>query len=556
MNSNVSPFAAAWPIAICFMVASGVVAGEIRFIENAQQRGIDFVQTNGSRQKDYIVEAKGAGVAVADVNHDGWDDIYFVNGADLNPNSDKEQPKNTLYINNGDGTFRDASKESGLDDPGFGCGAYFADVDNDGDLDCYLTNFGPNQLYLNNGAGRFSPQENAAGAQNSGWSTGAAFADVNRDGYLDLFVGQYAEFSVALADQKGKLAPYQGEMMFIGPSGYQPANDNLFLNNHDGTFRDVSRQWGVNEFGAGRAFTATFSDLDDDGDLDLYVANDTTTNLLYENTGARFEEISILAGAGLSESGDEQGGMGLAVRDVNGNGRFDLAIANYQDEYNILYENQGGLQFTDAAFSSGIGLHTRDSVSFGMLLEDFDNDGWPDMHVSCGHVYPKADSIKHLFGYAQANLVFHNQGGGRFADISKQAGTASALTGVSRGSAAADFDHDGDLDIVINNLDGRPFFLENQSECGNWLQVALHDERGMPAFGAKVAIDAGGREQVAELYSSASFLSQNSATLHFGCGEAKMIDRISVRWPDGSQETKLNIPVNQILIWMKQISTP
>ncbi|MDP8244407.1 MAG: CRTAC1 family protein [Candidatus Hinthialibacter antarcticus] len=538
---------------VCASAASE--ANEIRFIENAQQRGIDFVQTNGSPQKDYIVEAKGAGVAIADVNHDGWDDIYFVNGALLQPTSN-QRPKNTLYLNNGDGTFRDATASSGLGDAGFGCGAYFADVDNDGDLDCYLTNFGPNQLYLNNGDGTFVRQDNAGGAQNNGWSTGAAFADLNHDGYLDLFVGQYAEFSVTLADKKGKLAPYRGEMMFIGPSGYVPANDNLFFNNGDGTFRDVTRQWGVNEFGAGRAFTSIFSDLDDDGDLDLYVSNDTTTNLLYENTGARFEEISILAGAGLSESGDEQGGMGLAIRDVNGNGRFDLAIANYQDEYNILYENQGGLQFADAAFSSGIGTGTRDLVSFGMLLEDFDNDGWPDMHISCGHVYPKADTIKHLFGYAQANLFFHNQGGGRFSEITQQTGPASTLTGVSRGSAAADFDHDGDLDIVINNLDGRPFFFENQSECGNWIQVALQDKRGMPAYGAKILIETEGREQVAELYSSASFLSQSSATLHIGLGESLIIDRMTVRWPDGTQEKKEHISTNQILIWKQSDDKP
>ncbi|MBZ0256567.1 CRTAC1 family protein [bacterium] len=522
----------------------------MHFIENAQQRGIDFVQVNGSPQKDYIVEAKGAGVAVTDINQDGWDDVYFVNGADLGPN-DNRLPKNALYMNQGDGTFRNATEESGLGDTGFGCGAYFADVDNDGDLDCYLTNFGPNELYLNDGAGKFIQQKNAGGAQNTGWSTGAAFADVNGDGFLDLFVGQYAEFTVERSNKMGKLAPYQGEMMFIGPSGYKPANDNLFLNNGDGTFRDATTEWGINEYGPGRAFTSTFSDLDDDGDLDLYVSNDTTSNLLYENTGGRFEEISILAGAGLSESGDEQGGMGLAIRDVDGDGRLDLAIANYQDEYNILYHNQGGMQFSDASFSSGIGVGTRDMVSFGMLLEDFNNDGWPDMHVSCGHVYPKADTIKHLFGYAQGNLFFINKGAGRFEDASKQIGPAAAFKGVSRGSAVADFDHDGDLDIVVNNLDNRPYFFENQSQTGNWIQIALQNEKGMPAYGTKLTLNSNNQTQIAELYSSASFLSQNSATLHFGLGNSTKIDKLIVRWPDGSQEEKTNLDANQIFTWQK-----
>ncbi len=523
-------------------------ADKLHFVENAQERGIDFVQVNGSLKKDYIVEAKGAGVAAADVNHDGWDDIYFVNGALLSPEPNR-LPTNALYLNKGDGTFRDASTESGLDDFGFGCGAYFADVDNDGDLDCYIANFGPNQLYLNDGTGRFTQTPKANGAQNNGWSTGAAFADVNQDGYLDLFVGQYAEFSVERAEQMGRLAPYQGEMMFIGPSGYTPANDTLFLNNGDGTFRDATTEWGINEFGAGRAFTAVFSDLDGDADLDLYVSNDTTTNLLYEHTGSRFEEISILAGAGLSESGDEQGGMGLAVRDVNGNGRFDLAIANYQDEYNILYENQGGFQFIDAALSSGAGVHTRDLVSFGLLLEDFNNDGWPDMHVSCGHVYPLADQIKNLFGYAQTNPFFLNQGQGRFVNTTDQIGPAGQLKGVSRGSAAADFDHDGDLDIVINNLDGRPYFFENQSDCGNWVQIALQNEQGMPAYGAKLTIQTNNRSQTAELYSSASFLSQNSATVHFGVADAETISTITVRWPDGAVESKSNINANKRIVW-------
>ncbi|MBN2328522.1 MAG: CRTAC1 family protein [Candidatus Omnitrophica bacterium] len=531
---------------------SPIAAGRIFFVENAKERGIDFIQVNGSPQKDYIVEAKGAGVAIADLNGDGWDDIYLVNGATLKGKSIDPAPRNQLYLNQGDGSFRNATEESGLGDAGFGTGAYFADVDRDGDLDCYLTNYGPNQLYLNDGQMHFSAAVNAGGAQNAGWSTGAAFADINGDGFLDLYVGQYAEFSTEIADRMGTYASYHGEMMFIGPSSYKPANDNLFINNGDGTFRDETQKRGINSFATGRAFTVFFTDLDDDGDLDIYAANDTTCNNLYENNGqGYFEDIALLAGAGLSDGGKEQGGMGAAVRDVDGDLDLDIAVSNYHKEYNILYRNDGMLQFVDATFVKGVGQGTSPMVSFGMLLEDFNNDSWPDMFVSAGHVYPKADELTFLDGYAQKNAFFINQGDGFFQNATDAMGPAGELKGVSRGSAASDFDRDGDLDIVINNLDGEPFFLENRSEVGRWIQVAIQDERGMPAYGARIIVETKLRKQMAELYSSASFLSQSSATLHFGLGEADRVVRIWIRWPDGKEKEMIDAAVNQRLVIRK-----
>jgi hypothetical protein len=536
---------------LCFPI---VAFSQIRFVENAEPCGIDFVQTNGSRQKDYIVEAKGAGVAVADINGDGWDDIYFVNGAYLHATVDANSPRNQLYLNQGDGTFKNGTIESGLGDPGFGVGAYFADVDNDGDLDCYLTNYGPNQLYRNDGAGRFEMIPNAGGAQNEGWSTGAAFADIDGDGYLDLYVGQYAVFSPEIADRKGKYAPYFGTMSFIGPSAFPPAEDNLFLNNGDGTFRDVTKERGINGFECGRAFTVHFTDIDSDGDFDIYIANDTTANHLYENMGnGFFEDISLLAGVALSDNGKEQGGMGVAIKDVDGDLDPDIAVANYQNEYNILYRNDGRLQFTDNSYKSGVSQGTVEKVSFGMIVEDFDNDAWPDMFVSAGHVYPVADQLPMLHGYAQKNLFFRNRGKGIFDNRSNEIGPASDLAGVSRGCAAADFDHDGDLDIVVNNLDGAPFFLENQSHTGNWLQIAIQNEEGMPAFGSRVVVTTGERTQMAELYSSGSFLSQNSAVLHFGLADATLVENVRIRRPDGVWKEWSRLPINRKIVIRKNV---
>ena len=535
-------------LALSFVTFTTPSYAQFNFVENAAERGLDFQQVNGSKEKEYIVEAKGAGVAVMDLNRDGYDDIYFVNGASLQGGAEKPLPRNEFYLNRGDGTFINRTDETGLGDTGFGTGAYFADVDNDGDLDAYLTNYGPNQLYKNDGQGHFQMVPNAGGAQNEGWSTGAAFADINGDGFLDLYVGQYAEFSTEIANRKGKLAPFHGQMAFIGPSSFEPAKDNFFLNRGDGTFADVTEVYGINEFQCGRAFTVTFTDLDNDGDFDIYVANDTTCNLLYENQGKRFEDISLLAGVGLSENGKEQGGMGVAVRDVDGDLDLDIAVANYQSENNVLYRNEGHMQFSDATFVSGIHKGSFPLVCFGMLVEDFNNDTRPDMYVSTGHVYPMADKLDFLYGYAQKNLFFRNRGGCVFEEISDKIGPASALTGVSRGSAAADFDRDGDLDIVVNNLDGHPFFLENRSEKGHWIQIAIQDKRGMPAYGARATITAGSTAQMAELYSSASFLSQNSADLHFGLGESVTVERIEVRWPDRKTKVMEQVPADQRII--------
>lgn len=528
---------------------------QIQFVENAKQRGIDFMQFNGSKTKEYIVEAKGAGVAVADVNQDGWDDLYFVNGSVIDGTPPDLPPQNQLYLNNQDGTFRNATAESGLGDEGFGCGAWFVDVDNDGDLDCYITNYGPNQLYLNDGSCRFSKTPNANGAQNNGWSTGSAFADINNDGFLDVFVGQYAEFSKELAEKKGKLAPFHHIMAFIGPSAYEPAADNLFLNQGDGSFRDVTTERGMLPFAKGRAFTALWTDLDNDQDLDLYVANDTTANHLYENNGSgNFNEMALIAGTALSEDGTEQGGMGASSRDMDHDMDADLFVTNYQNERNILYANQSNMQFLDATLTSGFGMGSAASVGFGLITEDFDNDGWVDAAIFNGHVYPQADAVPSLAGYAQANQFLLNQQNGVFTDVTAQLHDIAQLKGVSRGAAAGDFDRDGDMDIAVNNLDGEPFYFENVSPARQWLQVDIRNQHNMPDYGTKVIVTAGTHRQMQELLSSASFLSQNSAVLHFGLGDWKGDCEIKVIRPNEKTETHSSIKPNQRMILKPVVS--
>jgi len=537
---------------LLFCIFPLAASAQFHFVENAKERGIHFQQINGSPIKEYIVEAKGAGVSAIDVDGDGWDDIYLINGASIDGKPLNPQPRNQFFRNQGDGTFEDWTDRTGLGDTGFGTGGFFADVDNDGDLDCYVTNYGPNQLYLNDGNCHFTKVPNAGGAQNEGWTTGAAFADINGDGFPDLYIGNYAYFSPHLAEKFGKMGPFHGLPAFIGPSSYQPAKDNLFLNNGDGTFTDVSEERGIDAFEPGRSFTPFFTDLDNDGDLDLYMSDDTTYNHLYENlSDGFFEDISLIAGAALSENGVAQGGMGVAIADVDGDLDLDIAVCNYDGEYNILYRNEGNLQFVDAAYPSGVGQGTVRKVSFGMLLQDFDNDGWPDMHVACGHVYPVADQVPKLDGYAQKSLYFHNTGEGIFTDVSANVGPVANIKGVSRGSAAADFDHDGDLDIIVNNLDGEPFFLENQSPIANWLQLAVQNENGMPAYGARVILTTAERTQLQELYSSASFISQNSAALHFGLGKTTIVEQIEIRWPDGTKQTMNQVKGNQRIVVQK-----
>ena len=523
----------------------------ILFDENAVARGITFVQTNGARQKEYIYEAKGAGLAVADVDRDGWDDIYFVNGTDPNHTGDEAPPRNQLYRNRGDGTFEDITEASGLGDTGFGTSAVFADYDGDGDLDCLVANYGPNVLYRNNGAGHFTDVTAESGIGSGVWNTGASFGDLDRDGDLDLYICAYAYCTPEIARKRGKMSGFYGMQAFIGPSSYEPEPDRLLIN-HSGVFSDETKQRGINQEGCGRGFTPILTDMDNDGDLDIYVSNDSTPNHLYLNDGhGKFEEMGLLMGVAVDGNGKSQGSMGVAIADYDGNQSLDVFVNNYEHEKSLLYSNEGEFGFDDVGTSSGASSGTVMRVSFGALGEDLDNDMWPDLFIANGHVYPVADEITQCDGYAQPAQVLRNMGDGKFTDVSESCGPAFQRRSIGRGAAAGDFDRDGDVDIVVGNLDGRPFFFENRSPKRNYFQLALQNERGMPAVGARVWLTAGEFTMVRELYTGNSFLSQNSEVLHFGLGGQEQVDRLKIRWPDGSERTMERLPANQRLVVRK-----
>lgn len=525
---------------------SGEGEAGIRFDERAEAAGLEFTQQSGSLKKDYIVEAKGAGVVMVDVNQDGYDDIYLVNARPRNLQPNSEAPANRLYINDQKGGFRDETESSGLGDDGHGLGAAFADIDNDGDMDAYVANFGPNQLYINQGDGRFLPAPGAGGAQCLGMSSGVAFGDVNGDGFLDLYVANYAEFDYAGADAMGTLGRFEGIPVFLGPSSFSPASDRLFINKGDGTFSDESDERGLNTFVVARSFTPALVDFDDDGDLDIFVSGDTTSNILYQNDGnGHFEDVSLIAGVGFNQNGLSQGCMGVAVNDGDGDGDMDIFVVNYQGETNVLYENLGNMTFQDSTIEWGLNQDGFDQVSFGVLWEDFDNDGDPDIHIANGHVYPAADQIPRLEGYAQRDLFFLNMNRSRYASLSFEEHAFLQQAAVSRGSACGDFDGDGDLDIVINNLDAKPFLLVNQSDSGNWLQLALLNEYGAPAFGATVEVKSGDFVQSRTLLSCSSFLSQSSAVIHFGFDGSDNPVQVKVKWPGGQVQMLDAVRLNQ-----------
>jgi hypothetical protein len=524
------------------------------FKETAIFHGIDFVETSGSREKRYLFESKGAGVAVADVNGDGWDDIYFLNGGPDPARPNDPVPINCLYRNNGNGTFHDDTHRSGLGVPGYSTAAAFADYDNDGDVDCYVCNHGPNQLFQNDGTGAFTDVTSQSGTGDPRMSTASAFGDVDGDGDLDLFVCNYAHITAAIADRKGTWFNFSGHNAFLGPLSYDAEADVLYINNGNGTFSDETTSRGITPIAEGCGLGALFTDLDDDGDLDLFVGNDAAADCLYINDGTGyFEESALLAGLGLTDSGIALASMGIAAADFDCDNDIDLFVAGFEGEYNSLFQNNGEMNFADVTTLSHCGENSLLLVTFGAVAADFNNDFWPDIFTANGHVYPIVDLVPQCQGYALPSQLLLNHGKALFTDVSDKAGPDFTQKAVSRGAAVLDFDRDGDVDIIVNNLDGPAQLFENQSTPGNRLQIALQTETGAPAFGARVELTAEGRTQRQELHSSASFLSQNSAVLHFGLGNASH-PQITVHWPDGKIEVFNPAPANCRMILRRQKS--
>ncbi|HEY2933386.1 MAG TPA: CRTAC1 family protein [Acidobacteriota bacterium] len=527
--------------------------GQIRFNDVTAQSRITF-KHNSAPEKKYIVESMSGGVALFDYDNDGLLDIYLVNSLTVATASSPKSSRSELWHNNGDGTFSDVTDKSGLGYPGWGMGVCTGDFDNDGWEDVYVTCLGPNRLYRNNGNGTFSDVTGKSMTGDNRWSTGAAFADYDNDGWLDLFVANYVDFKLDNLPEfgKGKMCQYRGVAVQCGPRGLPGAGDALYHNNRDGTFTEVSKAAGVSDPPGHYGLGVAWCDFNGDGLEDFYVANDSRPNYLYKNNGnGTFTEVGFLSGAAVSEDGAEQGSMGVTIGDYDHRGRWHIFVTNFSDEYNALYHQESDFLFTDVSFASQTGQSSFPFVGWGTRFFDYDNDGWLDLMVVNGHVYPQMENAKLGTTYRQRKLFYKNNRNGTFSEIAAQLGSALMEPAVSRGAAFGDLDNDGDVDVVVNNLDGAPVVLRNDGgNSGNFISLRLigTGAGNRNAFGARVKVTAGDLVQIDENRSGGSYISQNDYRLHFGLEKRTTVDSVEIRWPDGKKETLSKIPANTFVV--------
>lgn len=505
------------------------------------QSGIKFTHL-AAPEKKYILESMSGGVIVIDYDRDGWQDLYFTNSPTVEMSLKGQKAAGALYHNNGDGTFTDVTAKSGLATPGFAMGGAVGDVNNDGWPDLYITCIGGNKLYRNNGDGTFTDITAKAGIADGRWSTGAAFADYDNDGFVDLAVSNYVDFKLNDLPGFGKspTCRFRGIDVQCGPRGLRGAGDSLFHNNGDGTFTDVSKPTGTDDHPGYYGLGVIWSDFDNTGRPSLYVADDSTPNYLYRNDGAgKFTEIGLESGSAVSGDGSEQGSMGVAVGDYDHTGRFSIYVTNFADEFNTLYKNTGKLEFTDVSYDAGVALPSLPYVKWGVVFSDLDNDGWLDLLSVNGHVYPQVDTLPSGARYREPQNLFLNQKNGTFCDASQQAGPILMEPRVGRGLAAADLDNDGNIDYIIENLDGAPVLLHNPGLPGNhWISLELAGTKSNRlALGARIVLRAAGTTQTEEVRSGGSYLSQNDLRVHFGLGTTSKIDSVEVHWPSGKVDT-------------------
>jgi hypothetical protein len=522
------------------------------FTNVAREAGLNARTVFGGQTTNkYLIETTGTGVAAFDFDGDGWQDLFFVNGTVLEGFPKGGEPTNHLYRNKGDGTFEDVTARAGLAASGWGQGVCVGDYDNDGRDDLYVTYWGQNRLYRNNGDGTFEDVTERAGLKQTRtrWGAGCAFFDYDRDGRLDLLAANYIDLDLkATPLPESGLCRYKGLPVACGPPGLPGGKNALYHNRGDGTFEDVSEKSGITRAKGTYGLGVATLDFDDDGWTDVYVANDSNPSALYRNNhDGTFTDIGISAGCAYSQDGKPQAGMGLAIGDYDRNGTMDIFKTNFAGDTSTLYANTGKGLCEDRTFASGIGLNTR-WLGWGVGFLDLDSDGWPDLFLANGHVYPEVERLKTEAGYQQRKVIYRNLGNGRFADVTESLGPPVTTPKASRGAAFVDIDNDGDVDVAVNNVNDLPdLFRLDQSGERHWIAIKLVGvQSNRDAIGARVTIAAADGEQRQEVRGGGSYYSQNDFRLTFGLGAAQSVDRIVVRWPTGREETWRGLAINRL----------
>jgi hypothetical protein len=522
------------------------------FVDLAEKSGLTMMNVFGGRDtKKYIIETTGTGVAIFDYDNDGWPDILIVNGTTLEGFPKDKAPTNHLFRNNHDGSFSDVTAQSGLSGSGWGQGVCVGDYDNDGWEDVYITYYGKNRLYHNqNGVFVEVGEKSGTAGGGKAWGTGCAFVDYDRDGLLDLMVANYVDFDISTAPVPGERAScvWKGVPVMCGPRGLAGAKNILYHNLGNGKFEDVSTKSHIDKTSGHYAFTVATFDYDDDGWPDIYVACDSTSSILYHNNhDGTFTDVAVSAGAAYNEDGREQAGMGVAIGDFNGDGKLDIFKTNFSDDTSTLYRNNGNGTFDDVTFAAGLGLHTQ-YLGWGTAFFDFDNDGWPDLLLVNGHVYPEVDKQRLGSSYEEPRILYRNDGAGKFEDISAQAGPGITNPHAGRGLAVGDLWNDGKLSAVISNMNTLPSLLVNQVRTTNhWVGLrTVGTKSNRDGIGARLTVKSVARILVDEVRSGSTYNSNHDMRVHFGLGTSTKIDYLDVRWPSGLVERFADLPVDKI----------
>jgi enediyne biosynthesis protein E4 len=522
------------------------------FEDVAEKAGLTMMNVfGGVDTKKYIIETTGTGAAIFDYDNDDWPDIFIVNGTTLETASGSKASSNHLYRNNHDGTFTDVTVKAGLEATGWGQGVCVGDYDNDGWDDLYVTYYGKNRLYHNE-HGVFKEIADQSGVAGSGkaWGSGCAFVDYDRDGRLDLMIANYVDFDLSTAPRPGERADcvWKGVPVMCGPRGLPAAKNILYHNLGGGNFEDVTAKAHIDKAAGHYSLSVSTLDYDDDGWPDIYVACDSTPSILYHNNhDGTFTDVAIVAGAAFNEDGRAQAGMGSTIADFNGDGKLDIFRTNFSDDTTTLYRNNGNRTFDDVTFAAGLGLHTQ-YLGWGTMFFDFDNDGWPDLLVVNGHVYPEVDKQHLGSNFQEPKILYRNNGNGTFTDVSAEAGSGITIATSARGLAIGDLWNNGQLSAVISNMNAHPSLLVNQVKSKNyWIAFrTVGTKSNRDGIGARVSLSAGGRARVDEVRSGSSYSSNSDMRVHFGLGQTDKIDFVEVRWPSGLEERFRGLTIDSI----------